>query len=288
MLLSRRARELTLSVVLFALPVVLLYDGIGKPSRVNLVDRVVLRVSGAMQRAVHAGFGSVGNLYHRHVALWDQEKRNAALRQENFELRENNRILRSWAAKGLELEVSLGFAPSAPLRTHPADVVGQRLSPFFHVVRVRARPGQVPRPGQAVGIPSGLVGRVQRVSGQYADVLLLSDPQSRVKVLVQRTASRAELNGTGTPGLLSGRVEYISARDEVFPGDRLVTSGMAGRFPRDLPVGSVLRVGRRYQGRYQEVEVLVAAGDDIPTLIHLLRTSEQPPFASPPIAVESR
>lgn len=283
MLLSRRARELTLSVLLFAVPVVLLYGNVEEPTGTNLVDRSVLRITGVIQRVVRGGTMGAGDLYQRYVALWDQETQNQALRQENFELRENNRILQTWADRGRAVEEELGFALTPPLQTHPADVVGQRISPFFQVVRVRVRPGMRPHPGQAVGVPAGLVGVVRRVSGPYADVLLVGDPQIRVKVIVQRTASRGELRGAGAPGLLSGRIEYLSARDEVRPGDRLLTSGMEGRYPRDLPVGRILRVGARVHSRYQEVEVEAAVGDDLPGVLHLLSTRPGRLRPAPPL-----
>jgi rod shape-determining protein MreC len=270
MLLSRRARELTLSVLLFAVPVVLLYGNIGHPSRLNLADRAMLRISGQLQRLVHGTLGGVGDLWEHYVALWDLEQRNARLRARNFELRENNKILRKWSKRGRELEAQLGFAVTPPLRTHPADVVGRAVSPFYRVVRARVRPGLHPRPGQPVAVPAGLVGHVRRVSGRFVDVLRVGDVQSRVKVMIKRTASRGELRGTGRPGLLRGRVEYLSRRDTVRVGDRLVTSGMAGRYPRDLPVGRVVAVHERIKMRYQVVEVAAAVGARIPPTVHLI------------------
>ncbi|MDY0000128.1 MAG: rod shape-determining protein MreC [Polyangia bacterium] len=270
MLLSRRARELSLSVVLFAVPVVLLYGNVGEPAETNPVDRGVLRVTGLLQRLVWGGMQGIGSIYSRYVAIWDQDSENEALRRQNYELRENNRILRTWAERGGVLEEALGFVPAPPLRTYPADVVGQRVSPFFQVVRVRARPGYRPRVGQAVGVPAGLLGVVRRVSGPYADVLLVGDPQVRVKITVGRTASRGELRGAGSPGMLTGRIEYLSPRDEVQPGDQLLTSGMDGRYPRDLPVGRVVRVGAKLHGRYQVVEVEASSGEGLPAVVHLL------------------
>lgn len=281
MLLSRRARELSLSVVLFAVPVVLLYGNVDEPTGTNLVDRGVLRVTGFLQRLVRFGMDGAGDLYQRYVALWDQEATNEALRRENFELRENNRILQTWSKRGRQMEESLGFVLAPPLATHPADVVGQRVSPFFQVARVRVRAPVRPRTGQAVGVPAGLVGVVRRVSGPYADVLLVGDPQVRVKVIVSRTSSRGELRGAGGAGLMSGRIEYLSPRDEVRPGDRLLTSGMEGRYPRDLPVGRIVRVGARLHSRYQVVEVEAFSGESLPAVVHLLGTRRRGHKSSP-------
>ena len=271
MILSRRAREFALSVLLFAAPVVLLYGGVDHPAALNPVDRAILRVNGNLQRAVHRGLGYAGSLWSQYVALWGLEARNEQLRRRYFLLRENNEILRYWAGKRRRLEAEIGFRLSPSLRTRPAEVVGWSISPYFQVARARLlRSGRTPRPWAPVAVPAGLLGSVRRSSGVWMDVLLLSDVQSRVKVAVARTASRGELRGTGTAGRMRGRIEYLSPRDAVRPGDLLRTSGMGGRFPRDLPVGRIVSVGRRIKSRYQEVEVELTAGGEVPQRVYLI------------------
>lgn len=256
MLLSRRARELSLSVLLFAVPVVLLYGNVGRPSQLNFVDRLVLRISSGLQRTMVGGVGVVVNVWDHYVWLRDLDRRNETLRHRNLELRENNEILKTWAAQGRARERELGFTVTPPLRTYAADVVARGVSPFYQVLKIRLRDDGVRlRPGQAVAVPAGVVGRVLRVYGRYADVLLIDDVQSRVEVMVRRTGSRGALRGKGRGGRLRGRVEYLSPRDEVRVGDLLVTSGMGGRYPRDLIVGRITSVSVRIKGRYQVVDV---------------------------------
>ncbi len=262
--------------MLFAVPVVFLYGNLGHPSQLNLMDRLVLRFSGQLQRGVRGVLSGATSLWEEYVALWSLEPDNARLRRRNFELRENHEILRAWAKRGRTLEAQLGFAVTPPLRTRPADVINRGTSPFFQVVLVRVRKGAPPRVGQPVAVPAGLVGQVQRVSGAFADVLLVSDVQSRIKVMVQRTGSRGELRGSGRPGRLEGRIEYLSPRDTVRPGDILVTSGMAGTFPRFLPVGRVEAVRARHKGRYQVVEVAAAVGPTVPRTVHLMKARTPP------------
>lgn len=256
MLLSRRARELSLSVLLFAVPVVLLYGNVGRPSQLNAVDRLVLRISSGLQRTMVAGVGVVVDFWDHYVWLRGLDRKNETLRHRNLELRENNEILKAWAAQGRASERELGFTVTPPLRTYAADVVARGVSPFYQVLKIRLRDDEVQlRPGQAVAVPGGVVGRVLRVYGSYADVLLIDDVQSRVEVVVRRTGSRGALRGQGNGGRLRGRVEYLSLRDEVRVGDVLVTSGMGGRYPRDLIVGRITGVPKRVKGRYQVVNV---------------------------------
>jgi len=275
MLLSRRARELSLSVLLFAVPVVLLYGNLNRPSQLNPLDRTVLRVASGMQRVIVGAVSSVEDVWDHYIWLKSLDERNEGLRRRNIELRENNEILKEWAKQGRRLERELGFTVTPPLRTFAARVVARGVSPYFQVLKIRVQDEKVRlRVGQAVAIPAGLVGRVRRVYGRYADVLLIDDVQSRVKVMVRRTGSRGELRGLGHGGRLRGRIEYLSLRDAVRKGDLLITSGMAGRYPRDLLVGRITNVRTRVRGRYQVVDVAAAVAVPRRQTVYLVTTRE--------------
>ena len=104
----------------------------------------------------------------------------------------------------------------------------------------------------AVVVSEGVVGRVIEVSAHTAKVLLISDPNSAVDVIIQR--SRAQ-------GILEGRVEefgilkYIQKSDDVQMGDKVITSGLGGIFPKGLIVGTVTKVERKRPGVFQYIEV---------------------------------
>lgn len=96
------------------------------------------------------------------------------------------------------------------------------------------------RPGQPVRAASGLIGRTLETGGHAARVLLLTDPASRVPVIVERTGQAALVTGTNSP-----QVEVRDRISDDVPlriGDRLVTSGDGGIFPPGIPVAVVSRV----------------------------------------------
>ena len=107
----------------------------------------------------------------------------------------------------------------------------------------------------AVVAPAGVVGRVQRVFGRYCDVLLAADPKSSIDVVVARTGGRGVLKGIAGGDRYRTRIEYLERKDEAAEGDLVVTCGLGGFFPRDLPVGRIVKVDRRGFGLYQEAEV---------------------------------
>ncbi|MNI48374.1 Cell shape-determining protein MreC [compost metagenome] len=69
-------------------------------------------------------------------------------------------------------------------------------------------------------------------------MVLLTDVASRIPVMVERTDARAMLTGDGSR---SPRLDYVRGQGAVQDGDRILTSGDGGGFPRGLPVGVVAK-----------------------------------------------
>ena len=84
----------------------------------------------------------------------------------------------------------------------------------------------------------GLIGRVVGVSANASRVLLLTDVESRVSVLLPRTNGRAILTGDGGA---NPTLAFLRTHESPREGDRVLTSGDGGVFPRGLPVGSVVK-----------------------------------------------
>ena len=91
--------------------------------------------------------------------------------------------------------------------------------------------------GQSGVDAGGLLGQVVAVTPSTSTLLLLTDPDHAVPVLVQRNGIRLVAYGTGR----SDRIELanVPTSGDVRVGDRIVTSGLGGRFPPGFPVGTV-------------------------------------------------
>jgi rod shape-determining protein MreC len=198
----------------------------------------------------------VGRGWSRYVALVHVKQDNARLAEENARLRTELSQAKQAAARGGELEKLLDLRGELTAETLTARVIGVETSPFFRVVRVKLDRGAPElRPGMAVLAAAGVVGRVQRVFGRYSDVLLAADPKSSIDVVVPRTGGRGVLKGIPGANRYRTRIEYLERKDEVAIGDLVVTSGLGGTFPRDVPVGRVVRVAKKDFGLYQEADV---------------------------------
>ncbi|MBU6165954.1 MAG: rod shape-determining protein MreC [Alphaproteobacteria bacterium] len=84
----------------------------------------------------------------------------------------------------------------------------------------------------------GLIGRTVEAGSHSARVLLLTDAQSRVPVIVERTGQAGLAAGTGLPRLVL--IDRIGPDVPLLAGDRIVTSGDGGVFPPGVPVGVIV------------------------------------------------
>ena len=171
----------------------------------------------------------------------------AALRAENAELRARNERLMHWqiVARRLEAENAslrdlLTLIPD-PLETAvTARVVADPGGAFVRSVLVNAGSRDGLRRGQAAMTGQGLVGRAAQVGLRSSRILLITDMNSRVPVIIGARRERAMLVGDNTD---QPRIDFLRPRIQVNPGDRVMTSGHGGVLPPGLPVGKVASVG---------------------------------------------
>jgi rod shape-determining protein MreC len=183
----------------------------------------------------------------------------AGFRGENERLRKRLQTLEIERQRLLEAEATnrhlqqlLDFRSELPSGAITATIIASSASSWFQSCVISKGSADGVRKGMAVVTPLGVVGKVAAVTGRTAKVLLLTDPNSGIDVLVQRTRSRGIVSGS----LESGTVlKYIKRSEDVQEGDRLVTSGLDSGFPKGLLVGTVIRVRKQNRGLFQSVEV---------------------------------
>jgi rod shape-determining protein MreC len=133
-----------------------------------------------------------------------------------------------------------------------AQVFARDPSNWFKTVMVDKGERNRVSKDMAVVTSEGVVGRVIEVSPNTAKVLLITDPNSALDVTIQRSRSQ---------GIMEGKVEeicvlkYVLKSDDVQVGDKVITSGLGGIFPRGLMIGTVSKVERKRPGIFQYLEV---------------------------------
>jgi rod shape-determining protein MreC len=167
----------------------------------------------------------------------------AVTREEMDRLKAANQQLAGWEARARELERRLadlsGLArvvAEAPIEFATVRVIADAGGPFARSVLVNGGSETGLRAGYPVISADGLVGRVLETGPRAARLLLLTDLNSRVPVLIGEQHVRGILAGDNTP---SPRLVHLPAHVQVAAGEAVVTSGVGGLFPRGLRIGIV-------------------------------------------------
>ena len=160
---------------------------------------------------------------------------------ENHRLRQQVAELKQWRDLAVALQDTnrryqavLGLKTDPPIPMVTGRVVLDSRGPFANTRLADVGAEKGVRVGNPVMSDRGLVGRVVGAANGASRVLLLTDVASRTPVLVARTDARAILLGDGGS---NPRLGYLRGQDPVHDGDRVLTSGDGGVFPRGLPVG---------------------------------------------------
>ncbi len=163
---------------------------------------------------------------------------------ENERLREENARLLAWKEAALKLEAKVArFEALLNVQVDPSisyvtgRVVGDSGGPFVETIIANVGSNQGVESGQAVIDADGLIGRIVATGSEASRILLLTDLNSRVPVVVEPSQTRAVLAGDNS---VWPRLEFLPALSPVAAGDRVVTSGDGGLLPPGLPIGSLV------------------------------------------------
>jgi rod shape-determining protein MreC len=255
--LIKRYQTMGVVALCIALPVFIFVLVGSLRSEPGMIERPLLCSVGKTQSPNDFGVGNAANFWDSYINLVHTERDNEALRKENARLREENIGLQGILQQNARLTKLVGFKQQRPIyRLEPARVVAADMSPFFRVLRLRieAETDNI-EPEMPVVSSDGVVGRIERVSGRYCDVMLTVDPRSKIDIMTQLNRSRGILSGTGENDRYEAQISYLLRRDEVEQGELVVTSGRAGTFPKELPVGRITSIDTKSFGLYQKVTV---------------------------------
>lgn len=164
--------------------------------------------------------------------------------QQNEELRRELQAMRGWREAALQLEqknaqlLALNNVRLNPRLTFvTGEVMADSGSPFRRSALVNIGRADGIRDGAVAVDGLGLVGRISGVGEMSARIILLSDSNSRVPVVVRPSGVRAILSGDNGPNPV---LAFLDQGETIRPGDRVVSSGDGGLFPPDLLVGQAV------------------------------------------------
>jgi len=198
------------------------------------------------------------NFFERMGRLWSSEDRIQQLERENRDLQQWRELAERLAERNARYEALLrmpadAFGEGADIEhSIAAQLVLDSGGPFTRTLVANAGEAHGVHVGYIAVNENGLIGRVVSVGQRSARVLMLDDYNSRIPVMGEGSRVRAVLTGQATrpPELVthpyqiqSPRLDFIVGSQSLREGERIITSGDGGLYPRGIPVGVARRQG---------------------------------------------
>lgn len=234
--MDERRTGWVLIVVLAAQLVYLAIQG-AKAGETRL-ESLGLRLLGPMARAVTGAPRSLSDFREGLKLRGTLQEENERLRREVETLRLRLMRLSDIEGEMLRLGAAVRYPTPPAGRIRAVDIVYVDHASWLRTLILYL--GDVPaRRNQPVLSPDGLVGRIIAVSGSYAKVQLVTDGAASVGGMVLRTRRQGVVRGGRRGGL---ELEFVPLQADVRPGDRVLTAGIDGIYPRGIPIGTVIKV----------------------------------------------
>jgi len=249
---TSQARKFIIPILIFLLAFSLISANLHSRENMSFFESLVVGISAPVQKVVWGIIGGVGSVWRGYFYLVGLEKENQTLKRELQELKLQMNRYREADLANERLRALLNFKKSIATPLLPAQLVAFDPSGWFQTILIDKGRSDGVVLDMAVVSAEGLVGRVIGVGNHHAKVLLILDGNSAVDAYIQRSRARGVLVGLGRELCL---LKYVQRNEDVQVGDKVISSGMGGVFPKGLLVGTVQEVVRASSGLFQRVEV---------------------------------
>jgi rod shape-determining protein MreC len=248
----RRNQTLVASGLLLVLALILVSGNARQRRADDPLEAVLLEGMRPVQSGLTHAASSLGDLWQRYFALVGLQRENEALRQRILDLEREAVRLAEVEQTNKRLTELLGFRAAIRGPAVGAQVIGKDPGTLFRSFTIDRGGADGVRKGMAVVSPYGLVGQVLTASPNAARVLTITDHNSGIDAVVQRTRARGIVEGALDDGC---RMKYIRQGEDVQVGDRVVTSGRDGIFPKGVVIGRVTRLHPRSRGQLMSTDI---------------------------------
>jgi rod shape-determining protein MreC len=219
----------------------------------DFFDAILMEFCAPFQRASTFVIKTIHGVFQEYLFLVHVQKENVMLKQRIAELQRENHQMKEMALANERLHKLLQFREKISPSVTAAEVIGQDPSSWFKSVTINKGEKDGVRTGMAVISPEGVVGQILKTAPHYSTVLLITDYNSAIDSIIQRTRAKAIVEGKGENRC---QLKYLLRTDEVIVGDSVVTSGLGGNFPKGLTLGEVREVDKKGHGVFQYAELV--------------------------------
>jgi rod shape-determining protein MreC len=248
----RRNRVLLTSGSLLLVSLLLFSASVRSPTRRDPVGLLVLDALAPFQ-LVFSGLGrQVGGVWTGYVDLVGARRDNQQLQSQIATLEGELVRLGELERENARLSELLSLREHFSGVAYGARVIARDPGPLAMTITIDRGERDHVRRGMAVVAPQGVVGQIAEASHTASRVVLLTDHNSGIDAIVQRSRARGIVQG-GADGACY--MNYLSRDADVQVGDQVLTSGLDQIFPKGIVIGEVVDVSHKHRGLLQAAVV---------------------------------
>lgn len=272
MLLKEKHKLLRLLIIYLSISLLLL---IFRTGRIVKVGRALfLYLLAPNPRIVSKLLSETGRIEESISQLVSAREQNKILKEKLTSLLQEKEKLQETISESKRLKRILNYQEETPYELVSARVVGWTPSLFSSALLIDKginqgfekdtpvvawqeggnpqNPGVAPMKSERLN-GMAVVGRISESGPDMSKVLLITDSNSELAAMVQRSREKGVIAGTGERSLL---LKYLSPTADLEIGDLIITSGMGRIFPAGLVIGSVEEVLRGVGGLEKRARVV--------------------------------
>lgn len=248
---TKTFRRAFIAIILIAMFIVGNATGVLSP-----ITSVIQEGYGGISGFLSSGLNRTKDFLATIGALSRLAKENAELNQQINELSFDNSRLQSAKNENITLRRALNFKESTQYETIPAEITAQDPTGFSQTVIIDKGQSDGVILGQAVIVSPGiLVGRVTKTFSGTSQVTLITDPSITMNGEVADSGARGLVKGEHGISLI---LDLVTQNEVIKAGDKIITSGLSGDFPRGLLIGEINAIKTSSSELFQQAFVTPA------------------------------
>ncbi|MCS7281437.1 MAG: rod shape-determining protein MreC [Desulfobacterota bacterium] len=195
----------------------------------------------------------VAHYYDRYLDLVDAKKEVIELRRRLDALYLEYSRLKELERENRQLRQILELKEKKEYKMVVASIVGEDIKSWYKGILIDKGRDSGIKEKMPVISPKGLVGQVIEANRKTSKIMVINDAKSAVDVYVEGKEIRGIVEGSGETTL---KLKYVKKNEDLEAGDKLITSGKDGIYPRGIPVGIVVNINKKKGGIFLDVDVM--------------------------------
>ncbi|HAS17992.1 MAG TPA: rod shape-determining protein MreC [Nitrospiraceae bacterium] len=246
-------KKLLIAFLLLIGVFVLLSPEIKENPRYYLFEKPFSSTVNLIQSGFFFIFDGISNTWNGYIYLINIKEENNRLIEENNRLKAESVVLQEKALAGDRLQQLLDIKDPLNISYNAAGIIAKDPSNWYSAIVINKGERDRLRPNLGVITAEGVVGRIVKTAASYSRVLLLTDRNSAVAGLIQRTGDEGIVAGMGGRTL---QLNFIMIDSEVQNGDLVITSGTDGVFPPGIVIGTINKIESPKNALFHTIELI--------------------------------